>query len=283
MIISTQTDCLASVFGIERAVEIISCAGFDAIDISLFTTVWENNILSRNDFMEYARHLKCIAKQNGTYFNQAHAPFPSFRQDDEAYNAFIFPAIIKSIEFSAEIGASQIIVHPFVTQKDQKANNLEFYNSLLPYCKEYGIKVALENMFGRNKRTGHLCPNVCSTGIEFCEYLDELDSEYFTACLDIGHAGLVGESAVNMIHTLGHDRLTALHVHDNNKVNDLHTLPFTRELDFDQITAALKDIKYSGDFTLEADHFLLQFPEEIRICATRLMAETARYLADRCE
>jgi sugar phosphate isomerase/epimerase len=276
---STQTDCLQNTFGIEKAIEIISCVGFDAIDISLFTADWEENPLSRSDYKEYARYLKSIAKCNGTYFNQSHAPFPSFKEGNDEYNTFIYPAIVKAIEFSAEIGASQVIVHPFVMKKNQKKENLKFFNSLLPHCKEYNIKVALENMFGRNKKTGRLVPNVCSTGKELSEYVDALDSKYFTACLDIGHAGLVGETAVNMIHALGHDRLTALHVHDNNMLEDMHTLPFTRDLDFEAITAALKDIKYSGDMTLESDHFLYDFPDELKVDATRLMAVVAKYLA----
>lgn len=276
---STQTDCLQNTFGIEKAIEIISSVGFDAIDISLFIVNLEESPLSRSDYREYARYLRSIAKSNGTYCNQSHAPFPSYIEGNDEYNSLVYSAIVKAIEFSAEIGASQIIVHPFVTKKNQKEENLKFYNSLLPCCKEFNIKVALENMFGRNKKLGRIVPNICSTGEELGEYVDALDSEYFTACLDIGHAGLVGETAVNMIHTLGHDRLTALHVHDNDMIEDLHTLPFTRVIDFDAVAAALKDINYSGDMTLEADHFLYDLPDELKVEGAQLMAAVARYLA----
>jgi L-ribulose-5-phosphate 3-epimerase len=123
-----------------------------------------------------------------------------------------------------------------------------------------------------------LIPNVCSTGEEFAEYLDALDRNYFVGCLDVGHCGIIGQNAADMIYTLGKDRLNALHIHDNDHVNDLHTLPMTQSIDFKSIMKALKDIGYEGELTLEADNFLKGFPKDLLPEASLFMLKTAKQL-----
>ena len=92
------------------------------------------------------------------------------------------------------------------------------------------IKIALENMWGRDPRTNVIVPNVCSVAAELADYADALDPDWFTVCLDIGHIGLVREYEAPFIKYLGADRLTCVHIHDNDYISDLHTCPFTGKL-----------------------------------------------------
>jgi glycerophosphoryl diester phosphodiesterase len=73
------------------------------------------------------------------------------------------------------------------------------------------------------------------------------------------------------------------HVHDNDLVRDVHTLPFTQKIDWDEVMTALKDIGYDGELTFEADVFLSQFPDELAVHASRLMLEVGRYFIDKYE
>ena len=84
-----------------------------------------------------------------------------------------------------------------------------------------------------------------------------------------------------MIHMLGRDRLRSLHVHDNDFNGDQHTLPFTRNMNFELIPAALHDIGYEGDFTFEADNFLKVLPPELMMDASIYMCKVGRYLMKR--
>lgn len=122
--------------------------------------------------------------------------------------------------------------------------------------------------------------NVCSYGEQLAEYYDALDPRYFTVCLDLGHSGLVGDDAEHAIRALGHRRLTALHVHDNNYMEDLHMPPFTCKLDWKAIAQALHDINYTGDVTLEDDGFISKLPKRALINGTRLAADLASELRD---
>ena len=60
-----------------------------------------------------------------------------------------------------------------------------------------------------------------------------------------------------MIKTLG-SRIQALHIHDNDRLNDNHEIPFSMNVDFAAIVKALKEIHYSGYFTLEAGSFIVR-------------------------
>jgi len=281
MILSTQSAYLSERFGEMKAIRILKWAGYDAIDFSMFSNLLKpDHPLSQGNYRDYAAQLRREADDAGIAFNQAHAPFPTYREGDAAYNDKTFADIVRSLEIAAILGVSIVIVHPVYLPdpQEKKALNLSIYHRLQPYCASLSLKVALENMFGHDETGTRIVPNVCSTGESFNEYLDALDSRYFTACLDLGHCGLVGEDAAAMIRTLGGRRLLSLHVHDNNNRVDMHTAPFLGHMDWQAITTALAEIGYAGDLTLEADNFLMGFPDAFLPQAARFMQEIGRHL-----
>ncbi len=286
MYLSTQTDIAGKRFGEEKAIRWICEAGFDAIDYSMFAMQDDDCVLNTADFEKYIFRLKKVAEEYGKFFNQAHAPFPCYKVNDEEYNRKIFPKIIRSIEIAGILGVKNIVVHPTDFGRKSEENlqlNFEFYNRLIPVCKEYDVKVAVENMFGRDRLRGYIVPNICSVGDEFCKMMDMLDPDYFTACADIGHAGLVGTTAPQLIKSLGHDRLGCLHVHDNNYKEDKHLPPYFCNLDWEEITMALADINYKGDFTFEADNLFRNYPEELMPAAYSLLHSIGRTLISKIE
>jgi sugar phosphate isomerase/epimerase len=288
MLISTQTDEFARKFGDHDAIKLLAEIGFDALDYSMFDILNKNCPLNKEDYREYAKSLRKTADEYNIIFNQAHAPFPSYIQnpdkDQEIYNEIIVHAIVKAMETASILGVKIIIVHPITlldcSYQEQKDFNMDFFGKLLPYCKKYNLKIALENMFGWEKNAPHATPGVCSPSGEFIDYLDSLDKDWFCACLDIGHAEMRGTgaiSAVELINALGHDRLKSLHIHDNDKTGDLHNLPFMHKINWDEIMRALKNINYDGDFTFEADRFISGFPVELYMSASALMLDVGRY------
>lgn len=263
MLISTQTDAVGKHFGDIEGIKILCEQGFEAIDYSMFAMGGENCILNGPDYREYALKLKAAAAAYGVKFNQAHAPFATMRDGDDAYNERMIPRVKRSIEIAGILGVKAIIVHPVAFKENQFEKNIAMYNDLLPDAKAAGVKIALENMWGRDPETKKIIPNVCSTAEDFPRYVDALPREYFTACLDLGHCGLVGDDAANMIRALGHNRLTCLHIHDNDNIHDSHVMPFTGDMKWKQIAKALREIDYTGDLTLEADGLLNRVPHEL--------------------
>lgn len=286
MILSTNTSDKTNVLGLEKTVDMICDAGFDAIDFSFFQTEkYHNGTYSKDFFAEIRKRVE----DRGVFFNQAHAPFPSSAKT-EAKSEKIFENIVSSMKVASELGIKNIVVHPCqhleYAEKENRERlfeyNMKFYRRLIPYCEEYGIKVALENMWQCMKNSRKIVPSTCARPTEFVRYLDELDNDCFTACLDISHAVLVCENVADFIHTLG-DRLGALHVHDVDGTEDSHTLPYFGVGDWNSVTKALADIDYKGEFTFEADGFLQGKPTELWADYLKLMERTGRHLISKID
>ncbi len=282
MKLSTQTDVIGRMCGDEKAIQIICKSGFDAIDYSMFDMQKSDNILNTDGYKDYVLNLRRIADENGVFFNQSHAPFPSCRMDDDEYNKITFLRIVRAMEISSLLGVDIMVVHPTNISPDINFEyNIEFYNRLLPFARDFGVRIALENMWG--VRDGHKVPNVCSVGEDFNRYLDALDRKYFVGCLDIGHCGLVGSDAPTMIREMGHDRIKALHVHDNDNIDDLHVFPFSSKLDWEGITQALADIDYDGVITFEADNTLKNMPASFFETSEKYLHDIGRQLISMIE
>ena len=86
------------------------------------------------------------------------------------------------------------------------------------------------------------------------------------------------EGAVKLIKALGHDRLGALHVQDNDLFHDSHTTPFVGKINWYEIAKALKEINYKGHFTFENDDFFDNFPDQLIPQCLKFIEQIGRYL-----
>lgn len=282
MLLSTPTQHFEPKTGFEKLFELASEAGFDALDFSFMDN---EKYYGESSNIEFFKELRVKAQSYGLVFNQAHAPYPS-SNIDPAKTEEIFGNITRSMRNAAALGVKNIVVHPcqhldYADNKEQLFEiNMDFYRRLIPYCEEYGIKVALENMwkkYGGNK----IYHSTSSRPEEFIRYFDELNNSCFTCCLDIGHAMLVCEDIGDFIRKLGNKRLGALHVHDTNGIHDSHHLPYLGVVRWDDVTKALHDINYPGDFTFETDGFVAPLPAELMPACLKLLADTGRYLINK--
>ena len=284
--ISTEIGSIVKHMSYEKAVEAVALAGFDGFDLSIFDMAkinWSDRTVShtsypsdRNECINFVKRLRKIAEDNGIVCNQAHAPFPTDHPDIIGY-------LPRALECAAAAGASVCIVHPM--NNGTTRQNTVFFESLLPYAKEYGIKIASENMWNWGKNEKHALPASCATPESFNDLIRSVNSPYLVACLDIGHAEMkgIGTSAVEMIRALG-SNLQALHIHDNDKWHDSHAIPFSMDIDFELIAAALKSANYSGWYTLEADSYLSGCKtEDETISGIKKLAEAARRFEALCK
>lgn len=282
MKLSTATSILERTFGLKGAIDMIAGAGFDAIDFSAGFEEYQTDTYNK----EYYLEIKKYAESKGVYFNQAHGPDGSSYKNPEA-NKKRYEEVIQTMKHASYVGAETIIIHPCQHLNYYEEGNAEilfeynmnFYKSLIPYCEEYGIKVAVENMWQYPKMISH---STCSRPEEFIRYIDELNSPWLVTCLDLGHAVLCREQPDEFIKKLG-SRLTNLHVHDVDGTNDNHTLPYFGITDWDKVMVALKAVDYKGDLTYEANGFLKDKPLELFPGYLKLMENTGRFLIGKFE
>lgn len=263
MKISTEIGSASKLVGEEKAVELVAKAGFDAWDFSMFSMckydyvkrqfIKSDHVLAGSDYLKFARRLRQIGLDNGIVCNQSHAPFPTYCAEIRAHYK-------RAIECTAEAGGEICVIHPDNYKCAEE--NAEIYEQLLPFAKDCNVKIATENMWCWDKEKDIASRAACSHHDDFVKHIDLVGDDFFVACLDIGHAEMTGleTGAQECIRALGR-RLKALHIHDNDLRLDSHQIPFSMKIDFDKVIKALREIDYSGDFTLEADRYLESFTE----------------------
>ena len=160
MKLSTQISGLAGRFGDEEAIRRLAAAGYDSLDFSLFQMSNDNSPFNGDGWREYAQHLKAVGDECGITFNQSHCPFV-FKWDPEwndrskwtYFDNVIFPRHVRAIEICSIVGVKNLVVHPLhhmvYAGNEQYVHdiNMDFYRSLLPYCKEGNVNIALDDWY----------------------------------------------------------------------------------------------------------------------------------------
>lgn len=251
-------------------------AGFDAYDFSMDNPKDAAQLIAFDDYADKAKKLRVFADNLGIVCNQTHAPFPSVIPNEDERNEDTFKLIVRSLEVTSLLGGKLCVVHPCNYYSPEQ--NAAFYKTLEPYARDFGVKIALENMFNWDTKEGHALPAACSDEENFYKHLSLLDESVFCALVDVGHAEMAGldTSAEKMVKRLG-SRVLGIHLHDNDCAHDRHTLPFINSIKYDGFISALKETDYAGDITLEADNFFNKFPVTLAPAALKIMAEVANY------
>ena len=278
MLLSTNMIRVHDAFGVEGMFSTLAKCGFQGID---FNNDMPGYFTDEHDATFYEA-LGNFARSNGIVISQAHAPFPSSYVEEDK-SAKRFEEIVQSMKNAAHLGAPMIVVHP-CTHLDYKVEsnqevifeyNLAFYRALIPYAREFGIQIAIENIGG---------VSVTSAPERLNRLIDTLNDPVFTICYDVGHALLQKVDPAEAIRTLGH-RLAkgCTHIHDNRGDADSHTLPFYGNVKWDSVMQALADIDYKGNLSYEAAAFIGGIPRDLYLDGLIYMAKVGHYLISRFE
>ena len=155
---------------------------------------------------------------------------------------------LDALEFSAQIGASQMVLHPgfanspCFSKETARKRAFETTCKLAEIAKKSGVKLAYENV-GYNGQSIY-------TMEEFIHALDDVDS-IVGYLVDIGHANVNHWDIPALIRAVSY-RLFGLHIHDNTGKGDNH-LPIGRGTsDWHGIYDAMREIKNPDcEFILE--------------------------------
>lgn len=256
--------------------------GYDAVDYNGLCTEPEAGLFALSDEKferELLRDRKAI-ENAGLEICQIHGVWPYDDTKPEKWESK-FQAMIRSIRAAAILGSQYVVVHPVMPygweespdhEKDVRKNT-EYMKMLVPYAKECGVKIALENM---------PCPYVpCGPVEELVKCIDEVNSPHLVACLDVGHSTALGIDAGDAVRMLG-NRLHCLHIHDNDGKHDFHWLPYYGVTNWQNFTSALKEIEYKGVITLETSvsQRMKSLPESLKKEGERWLANITRKMAE---
>ena len=294
MRISVETYSMRARFDDKTALEMIRAAGFDCFDYSMYRLDcsmyhWiesQTEDMFGPNYREQAQELRRFADQLGLVCNQAHAPFEMVYGDAFSLSDEKYARVVKSLEIASILGAKNVIVHAiqryFPDSVDYYAYNRDFFGSLLPYCEKFDICVSVENLAKGNTETGASLSGL-SDPAQHRAFVQSLGSDRFNICVDVGHSAITGSKPQDVIRAMGGELLKALHLQDNDGKTDLHRIPYSCSLEWDEILAALRDIRYSGDITLEITRHLAKLPDALMQSALVFAAQIARYFAAQLE
>ncbi len=282
MKLSMETCVLRQIWDDMRAIEMAKEAGFDSIDYSFYWTKPGQSMLE-GDYIGYAKQLRAKLDEQGMTCNQAHAPFELKEGQPWSLDCAEYREIVRSLEFAAILGTEHIIVHAIGAWGDEDvvAHNIRYYKSLEPYARQYGIKIAVENLFTRDGEKGW--KGRLGSPEELKKVLAELDPEQFIVCVDLGHAALIGYPPEDFVRGLDKNILLSLHVQDTDGRDDIHTIPGQGIIRWDDVCKALGEIGYQGDLTLEIFGFLRRVGEDAIPEALKLAEKIGRRLIGKIE
>lgn len=281
MKLSVETYTLSKNFGDFKAIEIIKNAGFDAIDYSFF---YEKEEVLIGEFREYAKKVKAHLDKVGLECNQAHAPFSLRYEMEKEDIKERYEYILRSIEFASILGAKNIVVHALTVPYgvDFEKVNLEFYKSFIPYLEKFNVSLSVENLFTRDTKRKRILGKLGSPE-ELNKMVEQINSPFVNACVDVGHASLTGFEPEIFIENMNPEYLQALHIQDTDYLEDKHLLPYLGELNWENIMKALKKVEYKGELTFEIVKYLEKVPEEMLPSALEFANKIGRYLISICE
>lgn len=250
-----------------------------------------------DEFVAHFAPLKAAAEKYGIAFSQMHAPFPTWFEGEPEATDYLLTVVEKVIAVCAYVGCPALVVHPFFTSDFQNRErdleiNLKMYRRLIPAARKHGVTVCLENVF--DFANGHSREaDVCTNAEDLCYLIDKLNGEagerVFGFCFDVGHANVTGKNLRRYLNAIG-DRLTILHIHDNDGAEDKHLIPYTQNApiycdtpatDWEGFIAGLRDIGYAGNLSFETFRATLNFPKEVEKEVLSLISALGRYFRKR--
>ena len=279
----------------------IKSCGFEAIDFNLpafFSTGKANkeglypNLfdLPIEEILPQFDALKEALAETNVQISQIHAPYPLWYEGNEVLNKYLQDVIEKSFAITQYLECPAVVIHPNQgkSREDEWNLNLAFYQNLIPVVKRYPrVKCCLENLIlhkGPRILEGRL-----ANAEEICRLTDLLNEEsggeHFGVCFDVGHANLTGRNLKEFVCELG-NRLTCLHIHENNTQCDQHLAPYScivnkrdHICDWDGFVQGLREIGYTGVLSFETDNIFHVYPAAVHTEVLHLIFAIGHYWA----
>ncbi|MFO7636103.1 MAG: sugar phosphate isomerase/epimerase [Clostridia bacterium] len=215
--------------GRER-MRLIASAGFDCVSLW-----WGDEYAAENGPREA---LPGLARESGLLVENIHAPFSrtNLLWQDKAGWEDVLERSLQCVDACREHDIPVMVLHLTVGETPPPPNLLgvERIRRIVERAGEKGVTIALENL----------------RKPEYMGYVFErIDSDHLRFCYDSGHENCF-QGQKGLLRTYG-DRLTCLHLHDNDGTADQHLLPGEGTIPWAQVTADLAWLGYGGSISLE--------------------------------
>lgn len=211
-----------------ETIDAIKDAGFKKVFIQWYNKDWE---VSQEEQLKYI-------KDKGLEIIFAHLGYKGI--NDIWFEGSKGDLLVENYKNDIKVcslnGISMVVMHLTSRSEAPLYNEigLNRIKEIVDYAKSLDVVVAFEN----TKIKGYL------------DYvISNIDNDNVGICLDSGHYHVHFNDELDW--SLFKNRIYAVHIHDNDKSDDLHLLPFDGTLDWDAFIDNLRESNYNGPITME--------------------------------
>ena len=236
----------------EEYIKAVASIGFFGLDESFLGYECRDEILSGSYDSEVMRRYRLVCS-TGLAVTQTHLTlWPAHVEQPKSYSEYeeyMLPILKKEIELTAGMDCRVAVMHPYF-EDDAEASfegNILLIEKLMPTLLSTDVTLAIENVFAKGRTDAHH-----STADRLLRYANHFVDRHVGACLDTGHAAVLGVDPCEMLKELG-DSLAAIHAHSAVKGFDLHAIPLTisAPIDWRHFAELITASSFSGCFNLE--------------------------------
>ena len=229
-------------FDPERHVPIIAQAGFEALELCLFSG-WAGYDGADGD---QVRVLRRVADSEGVAVWSIHAPQPTgdLGSSNSMQRKTAIDALARCLDLADALGAHVVVSHDLASPDAASGRHgycAESLARLAPMAEKSFARIGFENM----------PPEYQHDSVrKVWERVRNLSPAAFGCVLDTGHAQLAGQ--LDDAAEWG-ERLISVHLHDTDGTRDSHDAPTHGAIDWSRVRALLNNTAYSGCLMYEAD------------------------------
>jgi sugar phosphate isomerase/epimerase len=192
--------------------------------------------------------LSGLAEEHGITINSLHAPYGPKHDisysDSESRMASVC-RIALAMAAAVELDARTVILHlqswPVETGRQDVDSLLRSLEALVESAENMQIRLAAENLPGK-------------VAAEFLRRaFAEFKSDSFGFCYDSSHDQLGPGQPYEVLEEFA-DRLFAVHLSDNDGLEDRHWIPFTGIVDWERVCYVLHKARYANPLLLEVEN-----------------------------
>lgn len=226
--------CIFSWFGypidMKERFRLIKQAGFNGVLLW-----WSDDNIDTDGIKERQPEL---ALKNGLFIENVHLPFKGINDlwldniNGDEYEKLI----INNIRQCGNFQIPTVVIH--LTEGNNPPHvseiGLNRIRKMVDMAENSNVKIALENL----RKSEHMD----------CAF-QEISSPKLGLCYDSGHNNCFTPKR-DFLKQYG-DKLFALHLHDNDGIDDLHMIPFDGNIEWYKIKSQIEDICYKGPIALK--------------------------------
>jgi sugar phosphate isomerase/epimerase len=268
----------------EESIHACAAAGYGYLDFGFPELKLSSPFFCSSEWKAEIERYSRLAKELGVSFVQAHAVIVDFcnppgdgEEDRELFR--------RSIQGAGILGVPWIVAHPSTgvshgkRREDTHERNVAFFREMADYALDFDTGIAIENMWGK---TPEGVNRYAVRAEELLRLIEDTDRKNVGACWDVEHGSIEKLDQGAAIRLLGR-RLKAAHISDETGPDNIHILPYSGFVKWEEVLKALAVINYQGAFAFEIQHYLPAMPLELIPQAMKFSVQVGRHLLSRIE